>query len=201
VVGDDPLYTDAIDDAAAREGVDPQLVRAVIRVESAYQPNARSPKGAMGLMQLMPDTARQYGLTNAYDPVANIKAGVKHLRSLLERFPVDLAVAAYNAGEAAVDRFNGIPPYRETQDYVARVMAVLGANDNYRPFTGRRAAYGSRGRASAARRFAFTGSAAQKKGSSDLPLRAARGPWRAGRAVGDVAVASQPGARRVTSTN
>ncbi|HEY8550378.1 MAG TPA: lytic transglycosylase domain-containing protein [Vicinamibacterales bacterium] len=107
-------------------GVDVRLVHAVIAVESAYKPRARSPKGARGLMQLMPATARQYGVRNAYNPSANLDAGIRHLRSLLDRFEVRLALAAYNAGEAAVRRFGGIPPYRETQEYVAKVLAVAG---------------------------------------------------------------------------
>jgi len=96
-------YGDIIDRVSAQEGVDPRLVRAVIRVESDYQTNARSPKGAMGLMQLMPETARVYAVANPYDPAANIEGGVKYLKALLLRFPRDLALAAYNAGEAAVE--------------------------------------------------------------------------------------------------
>jgi hypothetical protein len=120
-------YAAMIDQAASREGVDPRLVRAVIKVESAFQAEARSRKGAMGLMQLMPDTARRYAVSNPYDPVANIEAGVKHLKMLIGRFDgLDLALAAYNAGEAAVDRFRGIPPYPETQNYVRQVLKLLG---------------------------------------------------------------------------
>jgi soluble lytic murein transglycosylase-like protein len=78
----------------------------------------------MGLMQLMPATARQYAVQDPYDPASNIEAGIKHLQSLLQRLPVAWALAAYNAGEAAVERFNGIPPYRETQDYVSRIMRL-----------------------------------------------------------------------------
>jgi soluble lytic murein transglycosylase-like protein len=110
---------------AETHGVDPLLVRALIRVESDDQPTARSNKGAMGLMQLMPSTARQYKVRDPYDPTANVAAGVKHLKSLLDRFAtVDLALAAYNAGEGAVKKFNGIPPYRETRDYVSRILAL-----------------------------------------------------------------------------
>lgn len=112
--------------AAAAHAVDPNLVRAVIEVESAYRPRARSHKGAMGLMQLMPATAREYGVRNAYDPAENINAGVKHLRSLLDRFDVRLALAAYNAGAGAVQRFGGIPPYRETREYVQKVLLLAG---------------------------------------------------------------------------
>lgn len=111
---------------SAEQHVPVKLVKAVIQVESAYQARARSRKGAVGLMQLMPQTARQYSVANPYDPRANIEAGIKHLRSLLERFPLTLALAAYNAGEAAVQRFGGIPPYRETQDYVARIVKLFG---------------------------------------------------------------------------
>jgi Transglycosylase SLT domain len=127
----DPLrmgpYGEIITSLAESHGVDPMLVRALIRVESGDQPTARSHKGAMGLMQLMPATARLYKVRNPYDPKANIAAGVKHLKSLLDRFrTVDLALAAYNAGEGAVKKFNGIPPYRETRDYVSRILALAG---------------------------------------------------------------------------
>ena len=118
-------YADIIDRVAAQQGVDARLVRAVIEVESGYRPLARSPKGAMGLMQLMPATARQYELTNPYDPAANIEAGTKHLTSLLARFPPALALAAYNAGHVAVERFRGIPPYAETRNYVSRVLRIV----------------------------------------------------------------------------
>jgi soluble lytic murein transglycosylase-like protein len=120
-------YAALIERAAAAHGVDARLVHAVIQVESNYQQRARSPKGAMGLMQLMPDTARQYGVNNPYDPASNIDAGVKHLKSLLDRFPVNLALAAYNAGEAAVQRFRGIPPYAETRSYVRKILSLAGA--------------------------------------------------------------------------
>lgn len=114
-----------IERSAAREGVDPRLVKAVIQVESAYQPGARSRKGAAGLMQLMPDTARRYAVSNPYDPDSNISAGIKHLKMLLDRYvQLPLALAAYNAGEAAVDRFGGIPPFPETQSYVRQVMRL-----------------------------------------------------------------------------
>jgi soluble lytic murein transglycosylase-like protein len=118
-------YAELIDKVAHEQGLPVKLVRAVIQVESAYQPRARSPKGAMGLMQLMPDTARQYGVSNAYDPIANIEAGIRHLKSLTERLPLALALAAYNAGEAAVARFHGVPPYPETQAYVGRILKLI----------------------------------------------------------------------------
>ena len=119
-------YDPVIMRVAAEQGVDASLVRAVIQVESGYQPRARSTKGAVGLMQLLPATARRYGVTNLYDPAANIRAGVSHLRMLLDRFPLALALAAYNAGEAAVERFSGIPPYPETVDYVSRIRTLIG---------------------------------------------------------------------------
>jgi Transglycosylase SLT domain len=117
-------YGDIINKFAAEQDVPVKLVRAVIEVESAYQSRARSRKGAMGLMQLMPATARRYAVADPYDPASNIEAGIKHLKSLLQRLTVPLALAAYNAGEAAVQRFNGIPPYPETRDYVSRIMRL-----------------------------------------------------------------------------
>ena len=117
-------YAEFIDKAAAEQGIDAKMVRAVIQVESAYRAGARSRKGAMGLMQLMPDTARLYQVADPYDPKANIEAGIKHLKSLLGRFPPALALAAYNAGEAAVARYNGMPPYAETRDYVSRILTL-----------------------------------------------------------------------------
>ena len=124
----DPVapYVAMIERSAAREGVDPRLVRAVIEVESAYEPTARSRKGAAGLMQLMPDTARRYSVANSYDPDTNVAAGIKHLKMLLDRYAqLPLALAAYNAGEAAVDRFGGIPPFPETQNYVRQILGLL----------------------------------------------------------------------------
>ena len=119
-------YGEIITSVAQTHGVDPLLVRALIAVESGDRPTAKSHKGAMGLMQLMPSTARLYNVRNPYDPKANIAAGVKHLKSLLDRMggAVELALAAYNAGEGAVKKFNGIPPYRETRDYVSRILSI-----------------------------------------------------------------------------
>jgi soluble lytic murein transglycosylase-like protein len=117
-------FSDIIERVAAEQDVPVKLVRAVIQVESAYNVRARSSKGAMGLMQLMPATARLYDVADPYDPASNIEAGIKHLKSLLQRLPVALALAAYNAGEAAVQRFNGIPPYPETRNYVSRILAL-----------------------------------------------------------------------------
>jgi soluble lytic murein transglycosylase-like protein len=118
-------YAAIIDRVSREQGVDARLVRAVIQVESAYQRGARSRKGAMGLMQLMPQTARQYAVADPYDPAANIEGGIKHLKALLERWPRELALAAYNAGEAAVQKFRGIPPYPETRAYVARILQLV----------------------------------------------------------------------------
>ena len=122
-------YTDLIVNTAQAYGVDPILVQALVQVESNFQPRARSSKGAMGLMQLMPSVAKEYRVRNAYDPKANVEAGVQKLKSLLEKYGaegVNLALAAYNAGEGAVTRFNGVPPYRETQSYVTRILALAG---------------------------------------------------------------------------
>ena len=121
-----PQYNSLIERVSVRHGVDATLVRAVIQVESNYERRARSPKGARGLMQLMPATARQYGVSNPYDPATNIEAGIKHLKSLLDRFPLTVALAAYNAGEATVQRFGGVPPFAETRSYVARILRLMG---------------------------------------------------------------------------
>lgn len=120
-------YGEIIASMSHAHGVDPMLVRALIQVESGYKPRARSARGAMGLMQLMPSTAREYKVHNPYDPTSNISAGVKHLKSLLDRWGgVELALAAYNAGEGAVKKFNGVPPYRETRNYVSKILSIAG---------------------------------------------------------------------------
>ena len=118
-------YDPIIESAATKHAVDARIVKAVIQVESAFQPRARSSKGAMGLMQLMPKTARQYQARNPYDPTSNINAGTKYLKRLLDEFELPLALAAYNAGEGAVRRFGGIPPYAETQAYVTKILGLL----------------------------------------------------------------------------
>ena len=117
------LYDEVIDEAAATHGVRPELVRAVIQVESGFNPRARSHKGAMGLMQLMPATAADLGVDNPWDPVQNIRGGVAYLGSLIREFGDEvLALAAYNAGPGAVNRFGQqVPPYRETRDYVQKI--------------------------------------------------------------------------------
>jgi soluble lytic murein transglycosylase-like protein len=123
-------YAPIVAAAAARHRVDPSLVHAVIRAESAYKPRAKSHAGACGLMQLMPATAKRFGVGDIWDPVQNIEGGVAYLRFLQHRFDGDirLALAAYNAGEGAVAKYgNQIPPYPETQTYVKRVLRYLGA--------------------------------------------------------------------------
>ena len=121
-------------EAADRHSVDPALVRAVIETESNWNPRAYSRKGAGGLMQLIPTTAQRYGAYDVFNPQQNIDAGVKHLKRLLERYNgnLDLALAAYNAGEGAVDRAHGVPAFRETQNYVQKVQ-----NAYFRPGSGR----------------------------------------------------------------
>jgi len=118
-----------IQQAAADHELDPALVKAMVHVESAFNPRARSRKGAMGLMQLMPDTAKRFGVWNAYVPEQNVKAGTKYLKWLLNRYRGNerMAVAAYNAGEGTVDDYGTVPPYSETQAYVRRVAQMKAA--------------------------------------------------------------------------
>lgn len=118
------LYDDAIVEHAQRNGVRADLVRAVVQVESAFNPWARSPKGALGLMQLMPATIQRFGVSNPFNPGDNVRAGVAYLRQLLDRYQnnEELALAAYNAGPGAVDKHGQqVPPYRETRSYVAQI--------------------------------------------------------------------------------
>lgn len=114
-----------INQAATAEGIDPLLIYAQIQQESSNRLRAKSPKGAKGLMQLMPGTARRFGVTNVYNPKQNVIAGVKYMRWLIDKFGnVELALAGYNAGEGAVIKYdNQIPPYRETKKYVRKIMA------------------------------------------------------------------------------
>lgn len=117
-------YRSLIKSAAHRHGVDPHLVEAIIAVESGFNPGAVSPKGAIGLMQLMPETANRYAVQNPFDPLQNVAGGIQYLRDLIHRFQGDLrtVLAAYNAGETAVTKYQGIPPYRETRAYVDEVL-------------------------------------------------------------------------------
>lgn len=131
-------YDPLIRQHADQRGVRPELVRAVIQVESAFNPRAVSPKGAMGLMQLMPATAARFGVLDPFNPVENIRAGVRYLRLLLDRYNDNeqLALAAYNAGPGAVDKYGSkVPPYRETQNYVRKISGIKG---NSRPAPGMR---------------------------------------------------------------
>ena len=119
-------FANLITTISAANNVDARLVHAMIEQESGYQARARSKKGARGLMQLMPDTARQYGVRNSYDPKANIEAGIKHLKDLMSRLELPLALAAYNAGEATIRRYGGLPPFPETQTYVRNILQRVG---------------------------------------------------------------------------
>ena len=133
--GPSAVTADSVDKAELREmvrrvsteqGLDPRLVDALVRVESAYNPRAVSHKGALGLMQLMPATARRLDVEDPFDPEQNVRGGVREFSRLIDRYSgsLQLALAAYNAGEGAVERYRGIPPYRETRDYVARIMTI-----------------------------------------------------------------------------
>lgn len=121
-------YDAYIDKVARENGLDPTLIKAVALVESGFNPKAVSNKGARGIMQFMPSTAAQYGVTDLHDPYQSLKAGAEHLRDLLDEFDGDLslALAAYNAGSGAVRRSGGVPDYKETQDYVKKIRAKMG---------------------------------------------------------------------------
>jgi soluble lytic murein transglycosylase-like protein len=119
-----PNLSEVVNEASGRYRLDPDLVNSVIKAESDFHVRALSPKGAQGLMQLMPGTASELGVANAYDAQANVEGGTKYLRELLERYNFDLvkALAAYNAGPERVEKFGGVPPYYETRAYVARIV-------------------------------------------------------------------------------
>ena len=121
-------FTEIINDACYRHGVDPALVHAIVKVESDFNPYAMSKKGAVGLMQLMPQTAIGLRVQNVFSPDENIDGGVKYLRYLLDRYEgnLSLALAAYNSGETAVERWGTVPPFHETQDYVQRILKIYG---------------------------------------------------------------------------
>jgi len=128
-----PHFEPLIRQHASQQGIRPDLVRAVIQVESAFNPRAVSPKGAMGLMQLMPATAKQFGVIDPFNPAENIRAGVSYLRQLMDRYDHDeqLALAAYNAGPGAVDKYGSqVPPYKETQAYVLKINGIQGSVRN-----------------------------------------------------------------------
>jgi soluble lytic murein transglycosylase-like protein len=122
--GEASTYSEAIDAASQRYGIDPLLLQSVIQQESGFDPNATSAAGAQGLMQLMPSTSASLGVTDPYDPAQSIDAGARYLRGDLDRYGgnTELALAAYNAGGGAVSRYGGVPPYPETQNYVQQVM-------------------------------------------------------------------------------
>jgi soluble lytic murein transglycosylase-like protein len=122
-----PGIAETVDRIARQNQLSPRLVHSVIQEESNYDPNAVSPKGAQGLMQLIPATARRFGVANVFDPADNIQGGARYLKHLLELYKGDeaLALAAYNAGEGAVSRYGGVPPFPETQGYVAKVRRRL----------------------------------------------------------------------------
>lgn len=124
----DPNLDRIIFRAGGRHGVDPRFIHAVIWQESKYKPKALSHAGAQGLMQLMPGTARRFGCNDPHNMAANVEAGTKYLKWLLKRFngDVQLALAGYNAGEGAVDKYDGVPPYNETQNYVRKIVANYG---------------------------------------------------------------------------
>lgn len=124
--GPSPEVEEAIHTASSRYGLGADLLRAVVRQESGFNPRAVSPAGAMGLMQLMPDTARALGVADPFDPAQNVDGGARYLRQQLERFgSLPLALAAYNAGPGAVERHGGVPPFRETESYVDSILGAL----------------------------------------------------------------------------
>lgn len=130
-VNNPSAYIDIIDNACSKHGVDPSLVHAMVKVESDFNPYAVSRKGAMGLMQLMPQTALEMNVRNSFDPGQNIDGGVKYLKYLIDRYEgnLSLALAAYNSGETAVRKWGTIPPFKETQNYVRRILKLYNGSD------------------------------------------------------------------------
>lgn len=141
---DSALIDSIVQQAAMRHDVDPNLVRAIIKVESNFNPHAVSRKGAIGLMQLMPRTAESLNVTNPYDPAQNVDAGVRHFKQLLDSYHgnVELSLAAYNAGSGAVHRSRGVPKYPETRNYVKKITGLYASNNSTRSFSaGRQLAF------------------------------------------------------------
>lgn len=124
-------FNEIIAAAAEKYSVDPEIIHAVVNTESYYRPNAVSAKGAQGLMQLMPETAKDLGVTNAFDPAQNVDGGTKHLKYLIEKYDgkLALALAAYNAGEGTVGKYGGIPPYPETIQYIKKIERLIEQNN------------------------------------------------------------------------
>jgi hypothetical protein len=140
VVSEAISLSELVEHASQRNRVDAELVLSVIRAESAFRANAISPKGAQGLMQLMPQTAMELGVRDPFDPAANVEAGTRYLRQLLDRYNNDLskALAAYNAGPGSVDQYRGVPPYSETRAYLAKVIADFNRQKQARLRAGRK---------------------------------------------------------------